>query len=181
MAKAGELKKIWNDDWAPFIQEFIDNIQSATEAYCAEDAIAFQNISRRVKVQYQEIMKEFNLESNEVIKFACNYNIFKNLIEGRFHGQCDDHLYFIEGNGFIKIGRTEDPKARIGQLQTSSPARLQYIKIFKFRGLHEFSVHRIFKHLRVKGEWFKDSPEIRKYISLLSKENRELTSNIYGL
>ena len=74
------------------------------------------------------------------------------------------YLYVIgPANGNIKIGYSEDPESRLGQLQTGNdqtlilhytaeadPAKVQVL---------EKIIHRQLRHLKIRGEWFKLTAE----------------------
>lgn len=70
------------------------------------------------------------------------------------------HLYIIQSdvNGCIKVGRADDPTARLYQLQTGSPYRLKLLKVIWGGGDIERTLHKqLQKHglrIRKDGEWF---------------------------
>jgi len=72
-------------------------------------------------------------------------------------------VYFAARDGLIKIGQSHDVTKRMkglgARLLTFEPGGVE-----RERELHL----RFFDH-RVRGEWFRDAPEIRAYISELSE------------
>jgi hypothetical protein len=82
-------------------------------------------------------------------------------------------IYFIlSGNGrFVKIGHcTGDPKARLSQLQTGNPEKLTLVSV-KDGGRGEEGVwHSRFEHLRVRGEWFEWTEDLRYAAGPLFKD-----------
>lgn len=65
--------------------------------------------------------------------------------------------YAIADGVAIKIGRSEDPRARLKQLQTGNPRQLEVIGFIV--GDHEQRVHRFLSDSqanRCVGEWFAD-------------------------
>lgn len=69
------------------------------------------------------------------------------------------HLYILQsqGTGAIKIGRSDDPERRLGEVQTGCPYRLRIILVAKDMGYREKSVHRAMRRHRTRqadGEWF---------------------------
>jgi hypothetical protein len=77
-------------------------------------------------------------------------------------------VYFIASPamGAIKIGRTRGVAiARLLGLQTASPDELRLLGVIR-NATHddETALHRKFKHLRIRGEWFTASPELIGYI-----------------
>lgn len=175
-----EKQKIFNESNFPLIQLYLDGFIAGVNAFCESDQNGFQIHKRTVITTTAEIAQKFNLKTEDVCRFANEYHELTHLINGIFTRKEDDHLYFIKGGDFIKIGRTRDPKTRLGSLQVASTERLEYIKIFKYRGCYEFKIHDIFDYLRVRGEWFEDHSDIRDFILLLSQKNSEATG-IYGI
>lgn len=78
----------------------------------------------------------------------------------------DTKIYFIQRghDGPIKIGRGDNPKKRLRQLQTASPEPLNLLG--EVCGSMEFEtwLHRKFRHLNISGEWFKPDSELVEYI-----------------
>jgi hypothetical protein len=71
----------------------------------------------------------------------------------------DKYLYVIqsEDSDYIKIGRTNNPKKRLSDLQSGNPNKLSYLILLKGKGYLEKSIHEDLKSYRVRGEWFKKS------------------------
>lgn len=71
------------------------------------------------------------------------------------------YVYFIQqGFGGIKIGVSDDPKARCAAMQTGTSKPLRIIAQFPFSSRSEAfamekTLHRGYAHLRTNGEWFK--------------------------
>lgn len=81
------------------------------------------------------------------------------------------YLYCIaDDSGLCKFGYSRDPSGRLRELQTGNPNPLSLIlsvglpesetlrRSFAARQLEQ-QLHRDFAHLRVRGEWFRCSPE----------------------
>lgn len=77
-------------------------------------------------------------------------------------------IYFIQAgeNGPIKIGESENPKERLNQLQTANPYKLELLWVFNDGDSewNEAKVQAIFDHELIKGEWFRPSRELLKFI-----------------
>jgi hypothetical protein len=73
-------------------------------------------------------------------------------------------VYLISnGQGHVKIGKfSGDPNRRLAQLQTGSACNLTLSahKFYPNALKVEKSLHRQYRRLHIRGEWFKDSPEI---------------------
>jgi hypothetical protein len=74
-------------------------------------------------------------------------------------------IYFVEVQGNIKIGLAANWKRRINALQTASPFPVKRLLILSAYVGFERSLHDKFSAFRVRGEWFKDCPEIREFIA----------------
>lgn len=76
-------------------------------------------------------------------------------------------VYFIQqgADGPIKIGVTVDVEKRRRVLQTGSAQTLVLLSTIKGTEKQEAELHRRFKHLRLRGEWFRPEPELLAYIA----------------
>jgi hypothetical protein len=76
-------------------------------------------------------------------------------------------LYFLVNSTrkLVKIGRSRNPTRRVADLQSSSPHKLKLAKVFPAPAHAEGYFHKKFKHLRVRGEWFKVGKEILEALS----------------
>jgi hypothetical protein len=73
-------------------------------------------------------------------------------------------IYFIRygSRRIVKIGHcTDHPRIRMGILQTGTPERLTLLGMAPGGLKEEKEWHRRFAHLRVRGEWFQWTPELR--------------------
>jgi len=78
-------------------------------------------------------------------------------------------LYIIEceGTNLIKIGRTNNPKLRLANLQSGCPYRLSILVVLKGEGHREKEIHKHLSPFLHDREWFKK--EGLKYIPLSLK------------
>lgn len=75
-------------------------------------------------------------------------------------------LYFVRMGEAMKIGITGRIQDRLRGFETSLPYPVELILAIKgYRA--EKVVHAKFADIRLRGEWFKDSPELRAYIETL--------------
>jgi hypothetical protein len=72
-------------------------------------------------------------------------------------------VYFIQDmhTGAIKIGSARFPEVRLKELQTGTSAELRLLSAVPGGQALERDLHERFAHLRIRGEWFLNSPEIR--------------------
>ena len=76
--------------------------------------------------------------------------------------------YFIQAgkNGPIKIGVSGDPLGRVQQLQTGHYAKLSLLGTIDGVGKDgEGKLHYKFRHLCIRGEWFRPEPELLSCIA----------------
>ena len=71
-------------------------------------------------------------------------------------------IYFVQNleNKTIKIGISVDPIARLKSLQNGNAHRLALLGAVRGDLKDERALHRRFKVSRLKGEWFRETPEL---------------------
>jgi hypothetical protein len=75
------------------------------------------------------------------------------------------YVYFvISESGHIKIGIANNVKKRMIIMRTDNPYPIKLLGKIKAEGHPENEIHKMFSQYRVRGEWFMDVPEIRKFI-----------------
>ena len=86
------------------------------------------------------------------------------------------HVYFIVAPkaGAIKIGFSNDPIGRFADLNTGSPEALVFYGSIPETRQFERGLHRKFRHLRIKGEWFQECDALYNYIEDLAEEYEEI-------
>lgn len=73
--------------------------------------------------------------------------------------------YIIDLDGMlVKIGFTTDLRSRMHVIQSSTPNRLVLIATHWGELEDERSIHEQWQHLRVRGEWFRLTPELLAFI-----------------
>lgn len=97
-------------------------------------------------------------------------NVLLKYVEGRMPTRTF-YVYFItaEKENFpIKIGISESHKLRFGAMQVSLPYLIKVLAILPTKDpMFERRLHQRFQHLRLRGEWFEQTPEINSYIAEL--------------
>ena len=63
-------------------------------------------------------------------------------------------VYFIEGGGYTKIGKADDPQKRLKELQTGSPFPLSLKFVTEGGFEKESQIHSALSKYRFNGEWF---------------------------
>lgn len=75
-------------------------------------------------------------------------------------------VYFVEDGDCIKIGTTVGKvKIRLSSLQVGNPRQLTLLGTFQESGNVEYDLHNRFHAYHIRGEWFRDNPELRALIS----------------
>lgn len=74
--------------------------------------------------------------------------------------------YIIQAGptGPVKIGRADDPNARLATLQTGQPEELRIIRIVDTPYECEGAFHARFADLRIRGEWFRFDSEMMTFV-----------------
>jgi hypothetical protein len=91
-------------------------------------------------------------------------------------------IYFLQSLDSldIKIGYTgESAEVRLAQLQTGNPAGLRLLAEIPGERADEYELHLRFAACRVRGEWFRPTPELLSY--LLSAVKREESLPLHPL
>lgn len=73
-------------------------------------------------------------------------------------------IYFVECAGHIKIGKADNWRKRISSIRTASPLEVEILVILQAHVGFERDLHAKFEAYRHRGEWFRDSQEIRDFI-----------------
>lgn len=84
-------------------------------------------------------------------------------------------LYFILCGDMVKIGRTTDIVRRLANMQVSTPYEIDCLLLLKGQGKDERKWHKRFAADRVRGEWFKLTPELDAAIRAEREINRHRT------
>jgi hypothetical protein len=82
-------------------------------------------------------------------------------------------VYFVEDGDAIKIGIGLLPEVRVNSLQVGNPRMLTLLGHFKPRcaAADERDLHNRFKAHWIRGEWFRDNPELRELIAAKCPSN----------
>jgi hypothetical protein len=81
-------------------------------------------------------------------------------------------IYFVKPRGkpYVKIGHARSVRRRLEQLQGASPYELVILSVIAGGPAREKLIHARFAHLRVRGEWFRYSREVRRFLRAESHE-----------
>lgn len=94
-------------------------------------------------------------------------------------------IYFITDGEYVKIGFTDkdDVQQRLSTLQTGNARELTLLGTMQGGRESEMLLHQVFSSLRVRGEWFLLTPQIKtvseprySYISLTPTRKRILNA-----
>ncbi len=81
-------------------------------------------------------------------------------------------VYFIQDDLQVKIGHSVNPRARLRELQCATHRVLKLLATCKGGQQRERLLHKKFAKHRLKGEWFKLSPQIAGYIEQIKSVHR---------
>lgn len=75
-------------------------------------------------------------------------------------------LYFIQVGigGPIKIGIASDVERRLLEVQIGCPYKLYLVLAVASGAPFEGLIHKAFKDINIRGEWFEPQPELMKFI-----------------
>lgn len=75
-------------------------------------------------------------------------------------------IYFVECGDLVKIGTTNnDVHTRLSNMQTGNPAPMVLLGQMRGGVSVEAELHRRFRALHVRGEWFQHSGDLRAFIA----------------
>jgi hypothetical protein len=75
-------------------------------------------------------------------------------------------VYFVSDGGYaIKIGVGTNPESRLAGMQTGNAKKLKIVGLMRGSFELEGAIHRRFEASHIRGEWFKDTPELRAFIA----------------
>lgn len=84
-------------------------------------------------------------------------------------------IYYVRVADFIKIGQSRHWKRRVNNLNTASPFDVHVLLVEMEQPKREKFLHKKFRHLRHRGEWFRAEPELLAFIEKLVAEHHDLS------
>lgn len=76
-----------------------------------------------------------------------------------------EKIYALCVGGYIKIGTSRDVQSRLRCTQTHHARRVDLLGVWPGGEKEETEAHSDLLEFHVRGEWFKDTPEVRRYIA----------------
>lgn len=80
--------------------------------------------------------------------------LLKSYVPKKQRDTSGDMVYFIECDGLVKIGVSDDPYTRLKELSTGSSSPLRLLGCIPGGFKREKELHRKFANQRATGEWF---------------------------
>lgn len=74
-------------------------------------------------------------------------------------------VYFIECAGYVKVGHSLAPRRRLHAYRTDNPFDCKFIGILSGGLELEATLHKSFRRLRHKGEWYRLTKKARQRIA----------------
>lgn len=89
-------------------------------------------------------------------------------------------VYFMQAGPrrTVKIGISRDPLMRASRLQTGTPEEYRILAVMPGGKAEEAEMHARFAAHRVRGEWFKRTPEMTALINELNRRDRDLFTGL---
>lgn len=132
-----------------FFQEELEYIklciENTLEKY-KEDNLLDKDIVERDEIYFQKFINESNVST-------------------KTKQEKTDDLYLIHDIDLdkLKIGRSNNPKSRLKQLQIATSNKLELLFVIKDKGYLEAQIHAFFKSINTNSEWFENDGQIIKY------------------
>jgi len=144
-----------------------ENIRYGTQARWT-DLLLLDNVVSRTPVDLDAIWERKNIQRLEA-------NTKKQIAERKRRRDRRLWIYFIEAidQDLIKIGQSTNIEERLSSLAIGPWELDLLLAVRETDALTESVIHNRFQSIRVKGEWFKDTPDLRRYIAEL-RETHEL-------
>ena len=76
------------------------------------------------------------------------------------------YLIKCKATNTCKIGYSNNPKARLAQLQTGNPFSLELVSVIKGDLSLEKKLHKRFEEYKLSGEWFEYSKKVKEYFKV---------------
>jgi hypothetical protein len=80
----------------------------------------------------------------------------------------EEVVYLVRGGDTVKIGRTTNLASRLRALATGSAVPLELLATVPGGRKEEARLHRKWRHLHLRGEWFEAAPELLRYAQELA-------------
>jgi hypothetical protein len=142
----------------------------------AEIAFTLRAKVPKVQIYITELALAGLLDKNEDGTFSPhNWNARQFKSEEKSAPTKDSYVYFIGRNwgSTLKIGFSKNPWARVGELQTAQPDKIEVLAVFKCRSTSEIDLHDVLREFRKSGEWFDLPTHI--YVAVHNAADRKCT------
>ena len=151
-----------NDAQIAYMNDFVRTLGHLIDQACVDGHRNHRHIASRKK-EYQEGQSKFISDDRSF--FAVNET------DEEFYTE-PDYVYLMRhANGLIKIGASRTPAAREKTLQAEDPRLELFYASIAVRKT-ESRIHKAFKDLRVRGEWFRLEERHIDWIMFLCGENQ---------
>jgi hypothetical protein len=84
----------------------------------------------------------------------------------------DGFIYFVTDGYAVKIGWSKNPSKRLGDMQVVHHRTLRIIGSLWGVKSSEALLHARFKHLHIRGEWFRWDAELHNFLEDMKAEGR---------
>lgn len=89
------------------------------------------------------------------------------------HAKSFTNIYLIicSSTGLVKIGRADNVKSRLSELQVASPGKLSVLSYFRAPASFENFLHCLFSRNHFRGEWFRLDERLLELAEIAIDEN----------
>lgn len=122
------------------------------------------------------LRRQIQLGNCESLFIAGQYRVTRSQIEAlcakieidptghRRHAALSASVYFVRCNEFLKIGYAANVGERFRTMQTASPYEMELLGTMAGGVEMEEQLHRRFRHLQHRGEWFRLEGELAEFV-----------------
>lgn len=116
--------------------------------------------------RYKDFAEKISIETGVPVDLNCWESIWE--IVKKYDEPVFSYFIGNRKNNTVKIGKSVSPGARLKHLQTGCPDKLVLYRFIPHESpFTEKEIHKKFAHLRVSGEWFKYTDELKHFVRSL--------------
>lgn len=129
----------------------------------------YQALEARQLVTVRALLTTWLTEVSAALSESRREEIIHRLTELSFHNRADVYFFRAAPSNLIKIGSSHDVRKRIVDVRfRSGMSALTCLAHTPGGSGLEHLLHRVFRHDREDGEWFRESPELLKLIEMFA-------------
>lgn len=138
-----------------------DNLDYA----CEHRLVRWRNVDGNRRFTPDDVSEAAALDLAKIVAHHQNPPLLEMLRRKLGQLETDRFVYFIEAEGFIKIGSAAFPERRLMDLQVGNHVKLRLLGVVRGGLPLEFAIHRHFESDRSAGEWFRATVALRAFVA----------------